>query len=78
MKTSKLSLIIALVLPLFLIGCEKEAPGPDSFNGVLKFALLYDYDFSEAVTVYGPLKVERAKSKPVALINEIQLSDYDC
>lgn len=58
--------------------CEKETPLPDSIDGALKSALVDDYDFSEAIPVYGPLKVERTKSKPKALTNEIQITDYDC
>lgn len=79
MKTFRLTpiIIIAVLTSILLGSCEKESPAPDSFIGVLK-STAADYDFSDAVTVYGPLKIERSNSTPAAIINEIQLPDYEC
>jgi uncharacterized protein (TIGR02145 family) len=80
MKTKGFSIGIILLVLLACTACTKEEAllTPDGEPSALKAALVDDYDFSKAVLVYGPLKVERAISNPEALILEIPIPDYEC
>ena len=80
MKTNGFSIGIIFLVLLVCTTCSKDEAliAPEGESYALKNALVDDYDFSEAVLVYGPLKVERAISNPEALILEIPIPDYDC
>lgn len=81
MKTKGFSIGIIFLVLLVCTTCTKDDPllTSDGEPFALKSAVsASDFDFSESVTLFGPMKIERTKSKPVTVVKKIHIENYDC